>query len=240
MRAPNTSRSGLYPDAKRTGCIRALAALARRARLVGVMFADDGADPALVFLLAESGFAGVMLDTARKRNGGLLAHMDIPALGNFVDAARAQNLLAGLAGSLEAPDIPRLLLLTPDILGFRGALCAAGDRTASIDPTAIDAIRGLIPPDMRRTARDKPAPARVDYRLLAARGYSVDPRRDDNTDRVFVRDFVLPVRIGAYAREHDKPQNVRLNVDAKVRARATRPRTCATCSPMTSSPMASA
>jgi dihydroneopterin aldolase len=81
---------------------------------------------------------------------------------------------------------------------------------------AVDQIRSLIPADVRRVARDKPAPARADYRLLAARGYSVDPRRDDSTDRVFVHDFVLPVRIGIYAREHDKPQNVRFNVDAKV------------------------
>jgi dihydroneopterin aldolase len=206
---------GLYPGAKRRDCIGALAPLARRVKIVGVMFADEDADPTLIPLMAEVGFAGVMLDTARKGNGGLLAHMDIPALGQFVDAAREKGLLAGLAGSLEAPDIPRLLLLTPDILGFRGALCAARDRAGSIDPMAIDEIRGLIPTDVRRIACDRPA-ARVDYRLLAARGYSVDPRRDDNTDRVFVHDFVLPVRIGTYAREHDGPQNVRFNVDVKV------------------------
>jgi FolB domain-containing protein len=207
---------GLYPGAKRADCIRALAVLARRAKLVGVMFADDNADPGLVPLMAESGFAGVMLDTARKGNGGLLDHTDIPALAAFVDAARAKDLLAGLAGSLEPPDIPRLLLLAPDILGFRGALCSAKDRAAMLDAEAIDEVRGLIPVDVRRIAQHKPAPERVDYRLLAARGYSIDPRKDDNTDRVFVRDFVLPVRIGAYAREFNKPQNVRFNVDARV------------------------
>ena len=31
-----------------------------------------------------------------------------------------------------------------------------------------------------------------------------------------MHDFVLPVRIGTYARERDKPQNVRFNVDVKV------------------------
>ena len=34
-----------------------------------------------------------------------------------------KGLLTGLAGSLEAADVPRLLLLAPDYLGFRGALC---------------------------------------------------------------------------------------------------------------------
>jgi (5-formylfuran-3-yl)methyl phosphate synthase len=207
---------GLFPDEKRAECIRALSELAHQTKLVGVLFADEGADQALIPVMAENGFVGVMLDTARKGNGGLLAHKDIPELADFVDAARAKGLLAGLAGSLEAPDIPRLLLLAPDILGFRGALCADGDRSGSLDPAAIDEIRDLIPVDMRRMSRDRVSPAKIDYRLLAARGYAFDPREDDNTDQIFVHDFILPVRIGAYARERDKPQNVRFNVDIKV------------------------
>ena len=126
--------------------------------------------------------------------------------------------MAGLAGSLEAPDVPRLLLLEPDYLGFRGALCVGRDRTARIDPGSIAVIRELIPFDVRSAAGAEPGVARVDYRLLAARGYSADA--DDGeaaADHIFVRDFVLPVRIGAYAREREKPQNVRFNVDAKVR-----------------------
>lgn len=204
---------GLFPGVQRTDCIRALSQLAHRTKLVGVFFADEGADQALIPVMAESGFVAVMLDTARKGNGGLLGHKDISELADFVDAARAKGLLAGLAGSLEAPDIPRLLLLAPDILGFRGALCARGDRSGSLDSAAIDEIRGLIPIDMRRISRE---PAKIDYRLLAARGYAFDPHGTDNTDRVFVHDFVLPVRIGTYARERNKPQNVRFNVDVKV------------------------
>ena len=207
---------GLFQSEKRPDCIRALSTLARRTKIVGVMFADDGADQGLLALMAESGFTGVMLDTAHKQSGHLLGLLDVPALGSFVDAARARELMAGLAGSLEPPDIPRLLLLAPDVLGFRGALCARKDRTAQIEPAAIDEVRALIPTDLRRLTHDKPAPRKLDYRLLAARGYSIDPHKDEATDRIFVHDFVLPVRIGAYARERDKPQNVRFNVDVKV------------------------
>jgi dihydroneopterin aldolase len=156
-----------------------------------------------------------MLDTAQKQSGRLLDLMDIATLSHFVEGARARKLMVGLAGSLEAPDIPRLLLLTPDILGFRRALCADQDRTASIDPAAVDAVRALIPRDVRRATQDNPSPAKVDYRLLAARGYSIDPSKEAK-DRVFVHDLVLPVRIGAYARERDKAQNVRFNVDVRV------------------------
>src|SRR6516162_2645255 len=67
---------GLYPDRRREDCIRALAALARRTSLIGVMFADRGADEALVALMAESGFTGAMIDTADKGSGRLLDHLN--------------------------------------------------------------------------------------------------------------------------------------------------------------------
>ena len=71
-------------------------------------------------------------------------------------------MLAGLAGSLEAPDIPRLLLLSPDILGFRGALCTGLNRTARIDAAAVDVIRALIPADQRGFTQNDVRPAKVD------------------------------------------------------------------------------
>jgi len=207
---------GLFPDHGREDCIRALAGLARTIKIVGVMFADRGADNALLARMAASGFAGAMLDTAGKGAGRLLQHADITALNDFVAACRAHGLLAGLAGSLETPDIPRLLLLEPDYLGFRRALCVGQDRTGRIDADAVAIVRGLIPLDTRSAARDDTQPRKVDYRLLAMRGYSLDAGKEPPTDRIFVRDFLLPVRIGAYAHEHEKPQRVRFDVDVKV------------------------
>ena len=207
---------GLFPGPRRQDCIRALAPLAQTTKIVGVMFADRSADNDLIKLMAEAGFVGAMLDTADKRAGRLIDCMDVAALRVFVGACREHGLMAGLAGSLEAPDVPRLLLLEPDYLGFRGALCVGRDRTARIDPAAIAIIRELIPLDAR-SAADEGTATRVDYRLLAARGYSLEDSGDGATDHIFVRDFVLPARIGAYAREREKPQSVRFNVDAKVR-----------------------
>jgi (5-formylfuran-3-yl)methyl phosphate synthase len=207
---------GLFPGPRRQDCIRALAPLAQTTKIVGVMFADRGADNDLIKLMAECGLAGAMLDTADKSAGRLIDCMDVAALRVFVGACREHALMAGLAGSLEAPDVPRLLLLEPDYLGFRGALCVGRDRTARIDPASIAIIRELIPLDAR-SAADEGTATRVDYRLLAARGYSLEDSEDGATDHIFVRDFVLPARIGAYAREREKPQNVRFNVGAKVR-----------------------
>ncbi len=209
---------GLFPGPRRRDCIRALSSLASRTRIVGVMFADREADNGLLEVMAQAGFAGAMLDTADKGAGRLMDCMDVAALGVFVGACRQHGLMAGLAGSLEAPDVPRLLLLELDYLGFRGALCVGRDRTARIDPASIAIIRELIPLDTRSAAERDPATTRINYRLLAARGYSLAPDDGDcATDRIFVRDFVLPARIGAYAREREKAQNVRFNVDVKVR-----------------------
>jgi FolB domain-containing protein len=209
---------GLFPHARRKECIASLATLARGIKLVGVIFADlepdESSRRALIAAMRAAGFAGAMLDTARKGAGRLLDAMDIPALAGFVEACHAHDLLAGLAGSLEPPDIPRLLPLAPDYLGFRGALCA-GDRTGRLDPAAFRLVRELIPPPPSRDA--DASEASVDYRLLAARGYSIDPRKDEAPrNRIFVRDFVLPIRVGAYAHERDKLQRVRFNIEVDV------------------------
>jgi dihydroneopterin aldolase len=58
---------------------------------------------------------------------------------------------------------------------------------------------------------------KVDYRLLSARGYHPATAEDDAvSERIFVRDYVLPVRIGAYSHERDAPQKVRFDVSVDV------------------------
>jgi (5-formylfuran-3-yl)methyl phosphate synthase len=208
---------GLYPQPQRPDCINALSALADRCRLIGVLFADHGFDESLVKLLAQNRFSGAMIDTFEKSRGRLFDHLDIAAIGHFVDAVRSCGLMVGLAGSLETPDIPRLLLVAPDVLGFRRALCTNDDRASGISRNALDIVRGLIPKQSRPMDVGAKSSPKVDYRLLAARGYSLNPHKDDaDTDRIFVREFTLPVRIGAYSHERDMPQPVRFDVDVEV------------------------
>lgn len=203
---------GIFPDGDAAACIGGLAAIAPRVKLVAVFFADAAPDFGLLPLLRQSGFAGAMIDTRGKAAGRLLDHFDVTRLRGFVADCHALDLIAGLAGSLEAPDIPRLLVLTPDLLGFRGALCGPGGRTAALDPERVRAVRDLIPLEGLETAAHE-----VDYRLLAARGYAPEAAGDDvPVDLVLVEDFVLPVFIGAYASERDAPQDVRFAVTASV------------------------
>jgi (5-formylfuran-3-yl)methyl phosphate synthase len=185
---------GLFPDEGRIACIKALAPLAAKHRIIGVLFADRAPDMTLLPLLAANGFAGVMIDTAGKGAGRLLKHLDVPALAAFVKACRVQKLMCGLAGSLEPPDVPRLLALAPDFLGFRGALCKGG-RGGALDAGALAVIRALIPQGDVAVAPDA---------------------LQDETDCVFVADFIAPMRIGAYAHEKLAPQAVRFNVEVDV------------------------
>jgi dihydroneopterin aldolase len=195
-----------------------LSGLARDVGLVGMMFADEKRDFTLLGKLSALGFKGAMLDTRDKTRGRLMAHLDVVQLGQFCSQCRVLGLMSGLAGSLEAPDVPRLLLVRPDVLGFRGALCHAHDRRGAIDPQGVALIRDLIP----RERPDPEASPKIDWRLLA-RGIIGGRDQEGELDRVFVRDFVVSAAIGAYDFERAIRQRVVFDVEALVRRAGTHP-----------------
>ncbi len=137
---------GFFSNDKLTECLQAIAGLTRGHAVVAVLFADR--EPPLQRLdeFAAAGFRGVMLDTAGKGGGGLLDYISLQQLAGFVAAAKALGLLSGLAGSLALEDIPHLLPLRPDYLGFRGALCEQRERTAGITPRRLREIRDALSP----------------------------------------------------------------------------------------------
>jgi len=206
---------GFSADKAGADCVRALAPHASNTKLVGVLFADGAPDLDMLALMAKNGFAGAMLDTAKKGAGRLLDHMGIAALDRFIDRCRENGLTSGLAGSLEAPDVPRLLPLQPDYLGFRGSLCQGRAREGAIDAASVRLIRDLIPREADgQCGRDE---AELDWRLLLGRGFVSASERLVETDLIFVHDLVLPCAIGAYDFERIQNQNVRFNVDVEVR-----------------------
>lgn len=130
---------GLFASKHTNECIEALAPLAGRARVIGVLFADEAPDFGVLGALGRAGFAGVMIDTADKKAGPLTAHLDPLTLGQFVAEARRHGLITGLAGSLRLEDIPALIGVGADYLGFRGALCEGG-RTGTLDPMRLGQV----------------------------------------------------------------------------------------------------
>jgi uncharacterized protein (UPF0264 family) len=147
---------GLFPGGDAQACFAALRPLARRVRLIVVLFADLLPPFDAIAAASDIGATGIMLDTADKSAGSLLAHLDRGEIASFVAHARTQGLRVGLAGSLKAADVPELLNFAPDLLGFRGALCR-GRRSASLDPETCAAVRALIP-RAGPAAEIKPAP----------------------------------------------------------------------------------
>ena len=203
---------GFLPSDQLPACAQTLGDVAKRTKLIAVLFADHTYDGDVLVPLVAAGFHGVMIDTADKSKGRLLDHISTDRIGAFVADCHRRSLMVGLAGSLETPDIPRLLAYRPDFLGFRGALCGGLKRDGAIDREATLTIRALIPEE-----QPVGGASRVDYQLLAARGYFPDPAEAGlGTDKIFVRDFVLPVEIGAYSFERGKTQKVSFDVTADV------------------------
>ncbi len=136
---------GLFPGIAQERFLAALAPLAAEGiRLVAVLFADQSPDTGLLPDLAAAGLFGVMLDTSDKQGGGLLSHLELAELAAFVEAAHRLGLRCGLAGSLRPEEIPLLLPLAPDYLGFRGALCEGG-RSGRLSARAMARVRRHIP-----------------------------------------------------------------------------------------------
>ncbi|UIJ72259.1 (5-formylfuran-3-yl)methyl phosphate synthase [Aurantimonas sp. HBX-1] len=189
---------GLFPASReaRLSVIEALRPLASKTRLIAVFFADGDPDFDLLPALAEAGFAGAMIDTLGKTSGRLTASLSPARLWDFVRRSRGLGLMSGLAGSLEPPDVARLVVLQPDYLGFRGAL-TDGPRDGPVTLEAVRAIRALIPRDGQAAAATPASGA---------------------GDRIFVRDFDLPLEIGAYGHERGRKQQVRFSVEAEIDA----------------------
>jgi dihydroneopterin aldolase len=173
-----------------------------------VVFADRGVDPAdAAEFLAKAGFAGIMLDIAEPAAGGLLRRLEIAALSGFVRRAKALGAACRVCGRVGgAGRSAPASSWAPDFLGFD---ISARDEAAATDAARMARIRALIP-------RPKG---------VAAMRSRSDLERATQTvaQRIFVRDLVLPVRIGAYSDERAAPQKVRFNVSVDLDPRRGEP-----------------
>jgi dihydroneopterin aldolase len=149
---------GLFSDRHRAACLPVIAELAPGCAIIAVLFADRSPDLMDLGPLAAAGCAGVMLDTADKAGGRLLDHLGLDRLADFVAQARSLGLLCGLAGALRLGDIPALLPLAPDYLGFRGALCLEGQRRKGLDRHRLNALRQAVYQGRHTSAERDPRP----------------------------------------------------------------------------------
>jgi uncharacterized protein (UPF0264 family) len=138
----NYIKIGFFPNGDSLATLEKLRSLtAQGLSLIAVLFADAQPDLSLIPALKNAGFKGVMLDTMHKQNGSLTQVMTLAEIENFVALVHNQQLLCGLAGSLRKVDIPLLLPLYPDYLGFRGALCQQHNRIAQLELSAVSVVK---------------------------------------------------------------------------------------------------
>jgi len=137
---------GLFPDPGLMSCIAELKETVKTLNtpVIAVIFADKPPEESVIALLKESGFHGLMVDTAIKNGQHLLDHWDESTLVTFVKNVHKQNMLCGLAGALRAEDISVLKPLGADYLGFRSALCGKRERTSSLRLILAEQIQQIL------------------------------------------------------------------------------------------------
>ncbi|XSG82742.1 MAG: (5-formylfuran-3-yl)methyl phosphate synthase [Methyloligella sp. ZOD6] len=147
---------GVFPGKGAEECLRMLRPPLAATKLIVVLFADDLPDFDALSCVAGMGATGIMLDTRHKHSGHLLSHLDRAKLAGFIETARLRGLRVGLAGALRKEHVGALLALSPDLLGFRGALCEAALRGGALDESAVREIRALIPEEPMTRQRVNP------------------------------------------------------------------------------------
>ena len=136
---------GLFEAEVTDDYIKAIETIAPYRDLIAVCFIDRYDPTALLERLAGSGIRGVMIDTADKTTPSLTELWSTDQIAGFVQQAQALGLLCGLAGRLRLVDIPILLPMQADYLGFRSALCRGARRQQQLDHTAVMQVRETIP-----------------------------------------------------------------------------------------------
>ncbi len=115
-----------------------------KTKLVCVVFVDFFDHVKLVYerldLFDSCGIKYIMLDTYYKNNGDLLNFCNISNLNRFISKCKTFDIKIGLAGSLKENQIPVLIKLKPNILGFRSAICKFNERMSEVDLIKIKKI----------------------------------------------------------------------------------------------------
>lgn len=88
----------------------------------------------------DSGSDLAMLDTSIKDGKTLFDAMTEDEIREFVAMARENDLEVALAGSIKSHHMELLSDIDPDIVGIRGAVCPAGDRTQGITEDGVRAF----------------------------------------------------------------------------------------------------
>ncbi len=109
--------------------------------LIAVLFLEQSYPEWLIDAIINTGFHGVMFDTAHKNGKTFLDYISIKDLKKTAEKIQARKMLFGLAGSLHLQHLPMIRKIEPDYAGFRGGVCVNHQRVAKLDRIKIQEIR---------------------------------------------------------------------------------------------------
>ena len=109
-------------------------------KIVAELFAYMNPNLDIIKRIKKIKFDGLLIDTKNKKNGNLLNYFNLKKINDFIKICKYEKLSIGLAGSLSIDDIQPLIMLKPDYLGFRGALCKSKKRNQNINKVALDKL----------------------------------------------------------------------------------------------------
>ena len=192
--------AGLPLDAPREtleALLAALKPLGAETRLLAVLHPE--LHLSILGALKAAGFAGAIL--APSAGERVVDRSSAGDRERFVSACRNLELEVGFAGGLEEPDVARLAPLRPDCLTVRAALTAGGGPDDPVEGGRVFAFA----------------------RLVREAGTLSVPVTGAPTDRLFVRDLVVEMEVGAYAAERGRRQRVRFTAEVDVKRAAAVP-----------------
>jgi len=119
-----------------------------KTQLVPVIFADDHNLLEItknnLRKIKDLNFNFLLLDTFLKKKGSLMQECSFNYLSNFIKKSRDLGIAVGLAGKLKTKQIPQLLKLRAQIIGFRSAVCEKNDRCSIISENKTRNIHSLF------------------------------------------------------------------------------------------------
>lgn len=113
-------------------------------QLIAVLFAELDYPIDLLAKIKQAGFSGVMLDTMHKNGKTYQDYYPVRALNELLAQVTANQLLFGIAGSLQISHVKSAKKLMPYFMGFRGGVCAENKRQSSLDMQKIYNVREFL------------------------------------------------------------------------------------------------
>jgi uncharacterized protein (UPF0264 family) len=112
--------------------------------LIAVLFAEYQYPKDLIANIKQAGFVGIMLDTANKNGRTYQDYFSEPAFEAFANEIHKQNLLFGIAGSLQETHVKAAKKMNPHFMGFRGGVCIESKRQSKLDSAKIYSLKTVL------------------------------------------------------------------------------------------------